>query len=59
MAFRDPLTRLPNRRLLMERLHHAQQNSRRTGDHAAVVFVDLDHFKDLNDRHGHAVGTGC
>ena len=56
MAFRDPLTRLPNRRLLMERLHHAQQHSRRTGDHAAVVFVDLDHFKDLNDRHGHAVG---
>ena len=56
LAFLDPLTRLPNRRMLMERLHHAQQTTRRTGDHAAVVFVDLDHFKDLNDHHGHAVG---
>ena len=56
LAFLDPLTRLPNRRMLMERLHRAQENTRSTGDHAAVVFVDLDHFKDLNDRHGHAVG---
>ncbi|MCO5975489.1 diguanylate cyclase [Ideonella oryzae] len=56
LAFLDPLTRLPNRRMLMERLHRAQENTRCTGDHAAVVFVDLDHFKDLNDRHGHAVG---
>ncbi len=56
MAFLDPLTRLPNRRLVMERLLHIQQGCRRTQTHAAVLFVDLDRFKQLNDRHGHAMG---
>lgn len=56
MAFMDPLTRLPNRRLLMERLQQAQVACRRYHSHAALLFVDLDHFKVLNDRYGHAVG---
>jgi diguanylate cyclase (GGDEF)-like protein len=56
LAFHDALTRLPNRRLLLDRLRHAQENSRRQQSHAAVLFVDLDHFKQLNDTHGHDVG---
>lgn len=56
LAFHDPLTQLPNRRLFLDRLRHAQEASRRTGSHAGVLFVDLDHFKHLNDRHGHDTG---
>ncbi|GAA0765883.1 diguanylate cyclase [Ideonella azotifigens] len=56
LAFHDPLTRLPNRRLLLDRLRHAQQNSRRLNSHGAVLFIDLDQFKELNDRHGHDAG---
>lgn len=56
LAFRDPLTQLPNRRLFLDRLRHAQEASRRSGDHAGVLFIDLDHFKHLNDRHGHETG---
>ncbi|HSI48635.1 MAG TPA: diguanylate cyclase [Ideonella sp.] len=56
LAFHDPLTRLPNRRLLLDRLRHAQQTSRRLNSHGAVLFIDLDQFKELNDRHGHDAG---
>lgn len=56
LAFHDPLTRLPNRRLLLDRLRHAQEASRRNKSYGAVLFIDLDHFKQLNDRFGHDVG---
>lgn len=56
LAFHDALTRLPNRRLLLDRLRHAQETSRRSQSYGAVLFIDLDHFKQLNDRYGHDVG---
>ena len=45
LAFYDPLTELPNRRLLMDRLKQALATSARNGSHAAIMFIDLDHFK--------------
>ena len=56
LAFYDPLTNLPNRRLLMDRLKQAIACSSRTGQHGALMFLDLDHFKQLNDSLGHAMG---
>ena len=56
LAFYDPLTRLPNRRLLLERLGRAMTASHRTHRHGALLFIDLDHFKTLNDTLGHDVG---
>ena len=56
MAFQDPLTQLPNRRLLLDRLEQAIRGSRRHGSHLAVAFIDLNRFKLLNDTHGHEVG---
>jgi diguanylate cyclase (GGDEF)-like protein/PAS domain S-box-containing protein len=56
LAFYDPLTRLPNRRLLMDRLTHALSISERTGAEGALLFIDLDKFKTLNDTRGHHVG---
>lgn len=56
LAFFDPLTKLPNRRLLRDRIHEAIAASARSGRHAALLFIDLDHFKELNDSKGHDVG---
>ena len=52
----DALTELPNRALLLDRLAHAIAGARRHGTRLALLFVDLDHFKQVNDTHGHAVG---
>ena len=56
LAFYDPLTRLPNRRLLLDRLEQAMAASQRSACHSALMFLDLDNFKPLNDAHGHVVG---
>lgn len=56
MAFYDPLTKLPNRRLLMDRLELSMAFSRRNKRHGALMFIDLDNFKPLNDEHGHDIG---
>jgi diguanylate cyclase (GGDEF)-like protein/PAS domain S-box-containing protein len=56
LAFYDPLTRLPNRRLLMDRLGQAITGMARQGRPAALMFLDLDNFKTLNDTLGHSVG---
>lgn len=56
LAFHDPLTNLPNRRLLSDRLSQAMAVSQRTGRYGALMFLDLDNFKPLNDRYGHEVG---
>ncbi|AFM11480.1 diguanylate cyclase/phosphodiesterase with PAS/PAC sensor(s) [Turneriella parva DSM 21527] len=56
LAFYDPLTALPNRRLLLDRLEQARALSTRTGQHGALLFIDLDHFKNLNDTKGHEAG---
>ena len=55
-AMHDSLTDLPNRSLLKDRLDQALARSRRTGRTIAVLFLDLDHFKVINDGRGHAVG---
>jgi diguanylate cyclase (GGDEF)-like protein/PAS domain S-box-containing protein len=56
LAFYDPLTLLPNRRLLMDRLQHALASSARTKSENALMLVDLDNFKTLNDTLGHNIG---
>ena len=56
LAFYDPLTQLPNRRLLMDRLNHAIISTMRHNTHGAVLFIDLDNFKILNDTKGHHIG---
>jgi len=56
MAFHDTLTKLPNRRLLGDRLSQTMAANKRTGCHGVMIFLDLDNFKLVNDAHGHAVG---
>jgi len=56
LAFYDSLTHLPNRRLLRDRLQHAVAASIRNQRHGALLFIDLDHFKKLNDTRGHNQG---
>jgi diguanylate cyclase (GGDEF)-like protein/PAS domain S-box-containing protein len=56
LAFYDPLTGLPNRRLMLDRLQHAIGLGRRNGEFGALMFIDLDNFKEINDTHGHASG---
>lgn len=56
LAFHDPLTRLPNRRLLQDRLHQAMSQAKRNSSGLAIMFIDLDKFKPVNDELGHAAG---
>ncbi len=56
LAFFDALTTLPNRRMLIDRLQHALEASTRNGLHGALLFIDLDNFKVLNDTLGHHMG---
>ena len=56
LAFHDPLTRLANRRLMLDHLEQAMSASKRSQRHSALLFLDLDNFKPLNDTHGHGVG---
>ena len=56
LAFHDPLTGLPNRRLLLDRLQHTLAAGARHRKHGAVLFIDLDNFKALNNTKGHNVG---
>lgn len=55
-AYHDPLTQIPNRRLLLDRLERAMRTSKRMHSYLAVLFVDLNRFKQLNDAHGHETG---
>ena len=52
----DPLTALPNRHMFLDRLLHETRKADRNGAFLALLFLDLDHFKEVNDRHGHAMG---
>jgi diguanylate cyclase (GGDEF)-like protein/PAS domain S-box-containing protein len=56
LAYYDPLTRLPNRRLMVDRIHHAMAASARSGNECALLYLDIDHFKTLNDTLGHGMG---
>jgi diguanylate cyclase (GGDEF)-like protein len=56
IALHDPLTQLPNRHFLMEQLSQVLSLARRRHGHVAVLFVNLDHFKTVNDSLGHGAG---
>ncbi|KGY13912.1 diguanylate cyclase [Vibrio tubiashii] len=55
-AYFDPLTNLPNRSLFLDRLNQSILNAERSKKSFALLFIDLDHFKDVNDQYGHEVG---
>ncbi|MDR3370636.1 diguanylate cyclase domain-containing protein [Rhodoferax sp.] len=59
LARHDPLTGLPNRRLFMERLANALERAQRAQAPLAVMFIDMDHFKDINDAWGHDAGDAA
>jgi diguanylate cyclase (GGDEF)-like protein len=56
LAFYDTLTKIPNRRLLIDRLDQSIASCKRTANFGALMFLDLDNFKPLNDTHGHKLG---
>ena len=56
LAYSDPLTELPNRRLFQDRLEHAIHQSNRSDQYRALMFLDMDNFKTLNDTKGHGMG---
>ena len=56
LAFYDPLTNLPNRRLLLDRLKQAISTTVRTKQFGALIYIDLDNFKTINDTMGHTIG---
>lgn len=56
LAFHDPLTQLPNRRLFYDRLEQEITRAKRSNLHLALLFIDLDHFKEINDTLGHDMG---
>ncbi len=56
LAFNDELTKLPNRRLLLDRIGQLIAVSKRSNEYGVLIFLDLDNFKPLNDLHGHAAG---
>ena len=56
LAHHDPLTGLPNRAMFEERAREAVARAQRRGETAALLFLDLDHFKDVNDSLGHDAG---
>ena len=58
-AHHDSLTNLPNRFLLEQRMQHTLENASRYGHKAAILCIDLDRFKQINDRYGHATGDTC
>lgn len=58
LALQDPLTQLPNRRHFIDELESRARVARAAGRHMAILFVDIDRFKAINDTYGHAVGDG-
>ena len=59
LASHDPLTRLPNRETMHNRLKQAIADAEETGNRCALIWIDLDHFKEINDTLGHAMGDKC